>query len=318
MNLEFHYWISLFVALKAGIDHDTAWCIACSSQLCDDRNIKIPLEGPRGKDYIPATHSYDIEQSKDADLIRKAYHFIPGSYEEANSIRSEGSAPPDVVTPNSILSKQLLISALKTRNPYRIGIALHAYADTWAHANFSASSHPGNILYPDDIIPPIGHAQALFKPDRLNEQWDDPRLLETEKHINNRKRFMHAARMIYKYLCTFNKRSYEDVDLMEIELELLWGSRGSKTGLERKYEYVTVCSVPDYDAALWFSEAGLPCDDTNENRLTTLIKKGRSFLQQYMYPKPLSIDSAYYQSRLYAWALAANAHLEEFKRYYSS
>ena len=40
--------------------------------------------------------------------------------------------------------KKLLIEGLKTRNLYRVGIAIHTYTDSWAHQNFSGLDEEWN------------------------------------------------------------------------------------------------------------------------------------------------------------------------------
>ena len=93
-----------------------------------------------------------------------------------------------------------ITAALKTRNLFRIGIALHTYADSWAHQNFSGLLEDWNSVEKRSPVPAIGHAQAFRKPDDPGLMWSDPRLVPANAHIVNRDRVLAAARMIYKYL----------------------------------------------------------------------------------------------------------------------
>jgi len=77
---------------------------------------------------------------------------------------------------------------------YRIGIASHAYIDTWAHQNFVGvdDSFNGFDMNP---IPNVGHADALFNPDTINNTWNDNRLVD--RYINNNARFISAAEHLF-------------------------------------------------------------------------------------------------------------------------
>ena len=96
----------------------------------------------------------------------------------------------------------MLGAALKNNNPYRIGIALHTYADTWSHQNFTGLHQNWNSVYPwynifKSIAPNIGHAEAGHSPDAISDTWTDHRLGEK---IDNRKRAFEATGEIYKTL----------------------------------------------------------------------------------------------------------------------
>jgi len=71
---------------------------------------------------------------------------------------------------DSANARAVLKKALDSDNPCRLGIALHSYADTWSHQNFSGLQEPWNSVYPwynifKSIAPNIGHAEAGHLPD---------------------------------------------------------------------------------------------------------------------------------------------------------
>jgi hypothetical protein len=324
MNLEFHYWIVLFLAKRAGLPYEEALTVAYSSQLVDDRTYPISICGSRGSDELLATQSYSSSDESALRDVRLAFHFVPGSREEASALRLDGAACPLVVTPNGPRAKALLVSALKTRNPYRVGIALHAYADTWAHANFSGTIDSTNAFVIDDPIPPLGHAPALKRPDALNEIWEDPRLLPAHALVNNRVRFTAAARMIYKYLATYARKSFDDVDSVEKELLDLWGRSGEKGRAERFADYAIAAEAPPYERDAWLVAAGLAeaasfeaAGETKmERAFASVIRRGDEWLRSRVSVRSYTVVDEFYKSDLAHWNEAAKAHLAAFAEYH--
>ena len=77
---------------------------------------------------------------------------------------------------------------------YRIGIATHAYADTWAHQNFVGWYDFFNDISLD-VKPDIGHANAEHHPDWPAHRWEDSRLINDQ--VDNADRFFAAAKEMY-------------------------------------------------------------------------------------------------------------------------
>ena len=80
-------------------------------------------------------------------------------------------------------------------------MALHAYADTWAHERFSAFHEDWNRVYTGifkGLPPNIGHAEVYHKPDEISETWVDERF--GKKKIDNRERALLAAEQIFGFL----------------------------------------------------------------------------------------------------------------------
>ena len=154
------------------------------------------------------------------------FHFLPG---DNNLELGEGKKNPLSTTPDSANGKALLGAALESGDPYQIGIALHTFADTWSHQNFSGLQESWNAVYPwynvfKSIAPNIGHAESGHSPDVISEDWTDHRL---GKKISNRKRALSATAAIYK---TLRKHSGKGP---------LWG--------EVKSDMRQIINAPDYD-----------------------------------------------------------------------
>ena len=142
-----------------------------------------------------STKSLDIMVQK---YVYIPFHFLPGD----KTVDIDGEINAFSTTPNSENAKILLGNALKSENPYLIGIALHTFADTWSHQNFTGFDEEWNSVYPQynifkRLVPDIGHAEAGHSPDVISENWTDHRIRE---EIKNWKRALSAAGEIYKAL----------------------------------------------------------------------------------------------------------------------
>ena len=59
----------------------------------------------------------------------------------------DGKKNPLSTTPASPNATVVLKKALASGNPYLLGIALHTYADTWSHQNFTGMQEGWNSVY---------------------------------------------------------------------------------------------------------------------------------------------------------------------------
>jgi len=130
--------------------------------------------------------------------IYPVFHFIPGEPDACTARRRDGKMHLLNTTPDSEIANALIDDALATSGEtrlYRIGIATHAYVDTWAHQNFVGwFDYFNNIGL--DIKPDKGHADAEHHPDWPSHRWEDERLVESTVH--NTSRFLEAARKLYR------------------------------------------------------------------------------------------------------------------------
>lgn len=210
MEKDFHYHLIFAIARITGFE--SAQTIAISSQFVDDNNEgqfsiddrpaafpeKIPADGGH---YYPIMTQSLSPKSLDPYVQKYVYvpfHFIPGD----NTIAIDGKRNPLSTTPASPNATAVVNKALESDNPYQIGIALHSYADTWSHQNFTGLQEGWNAVYPwynvfKSIVPNIGHAEAGHSPDVISEDWTDHRF---EEKIDNRKRAFKAVTEIYKIM----------------------------------------------------------------------------------------------------------------------
>jgi hypothetical protein len=208
MEKDFHYFLTYALLKLAGFGHPDL--IAYSSQFVDDNNEgQFAVEGEEisfpeklranGGYYYPIMTQSLSPKSLDPYVQKYVYvpfHFLPGD----NSVQINGKKNPLSATPDSPNAREVLSRALQSDNPYQIGIAIHTFADTWSHQNFSGMREDWNAVFPwynlfKSLVPNIGHAEVGHLPDIISESWTDYRL--GARKIDNRKRALEAAEAIY-------------------------------------------------------------------------------------------------------------------------
>jgi hypothetical protein len=324
MNIEFHYYALYYIARNAGFADSEASTIAIASQMVDDCVAPWEIRSARGSKFTSVTQNYRFWDESVAEKIYRPFHFLPGDVGKASRRRRDGRAGPGVVTEDSTLARELLISALKARNLFRIGIALHAYADTWAHQNFSADLEPQNALEQSSPVPPVGHLHALKKPDNPRLRWRDPRLEGEASEISNSNRFAAAATMIYRFLCTYQRRGFLDASLVVEKLESTWSSGGSSDSAARASDYIVDLDVPPYERNAWPLGAGGAASGPlgGESDPYSAGYDRFSWLQNAAARASTALGSVvgfipeagYFGSPFERWNLAVEAHRAEFAR----
>lgn len=240
MQIDFHYCTIRVLAEKAGFNHEDAQTIAIASQYIDDatlyRPIRLPkflkFDSPRIKgnyfDPVCTAHKgFQMFTDFNKSIQMKVYlsfHFLPSKIYENQHIYDY------LVSPNSQFAQRLVTNALDyiKQNPenrnlglIKLGIALHTFADTFAHQGFSGRHNCENnvenvfILHRNNkwyklsrfrrfrakLMPEIGHAEALSLPDYPFKIW---RYIQSENKAvvrNNIDIYIEAANEIYKILC---------------------------------------------------------------------------------------------------------------------
>ncbi len=262
MNIEFHYYITYILAREAGFDPEDAYKIAYSSQYVDDNSIHYYINFENG-DHFFSTVSQTMDITKPSPKRQKIYplfHFIPGDPDSPTARRKDGRKHLFNTTPDSENARFLLRRALDTSDLYRIGIAVHAYADTWAHQNFVGLKDDFNAMpgFVEALLPNIGHADARHEPDIVNNRWKDERLVEELEVIDNNARFIEAAERILSFLWEHRNpgkkgppEAWQDLKarlLDAMDETYLWGGddRARKRAYVKIYE-----EMPEYDEKAW-------------------------------------------------------------------
>jgi len=312
MNVEFHYYSTAFLAVKAGFSLEDATTLAYAGQYVDHHQRAYHIHAPRGTVYSPPTQDFSFWDQTTVDQVLAPFHFLPAGRDQEASVRRDGAVSVWDVRPHSGPAKRLLVEALKTRNLYRIGLALHTFSDTWAHQNFTARNEEWNRLDPSNRLPSPGHAQAGFAPDLWLEVWDDPRL--TEPRVTNLVRFADCARKVYRYLCTFRGKDFRaDEDAVADRLKaLVLAGTGRDSVDDRAVEFVLELNLEPYDRTRWLDEAlENPDDGPSAWPLLDQVKKaGEEVLNRtgLSRPRRLRAKPGFEDRPLARWIAAAEEH----------
>jgi len=269
MDTEFHYWMTGIIAKAAGFEESEAKTIAYASEYVDenDRSIKV-LDRSNGEVYENfISQTMNILKPK-SELMRiyPIFHFLPGDPQADIARRRDGKMHILNTTPNNENANKLMDEAFGADEElrlYRIGIATHAFADTWAHQNFVGwYDYFNNIGL--DVKPDIGHADGEHHPDWPAHRWVDERLVDAQ--LDNRHRFLSAAEAIFKRYCAYQasiNREDKSAELEALETRLDDAMGKGFTGSENfykeerieKYKALLGDGWEDFDEMVWFDEA---------------------------------------------------------------
>lgn len=256
MQKDFHYDVIYVLAIWAGFASDEAFKIAYASQYVDDANNTGRIKFTNKASYTRTSSAHEnldiVDNANDVEDHNTwlPFHFLPG-----NAGYKRGQAPTMdfenllVCTPDSYVARDMIKEAIRSCNKanglHRFGIALHTYADTWAHHGFigrvTTKNKVHNIrrkllnenLKEIDIIDelknrgidtflPVGHGPALSNPDMpFFEEWRFEYFDERgEQVFRNTDSFIEAAGTIIKVMRFFQdyrKNSiFTDDDLASI------------------------------------------------------------------------------------------------------
>lgn len=209
MDTEFHYWMTAIIAERAGFSREEATTIAYASEYVDENDVSIEVayRDRRKKPYrnfVSQTMNI-LKPRRELMRVYPVYHFVPGDPEAETARRRDGRMHMLNTTPDSENARALFEAAFRAPQHirlYRIGIATHMYADTWAHQNFVGWFDSHNHL-DMEFKPNIGHADAEHHPDWPAHRWEDNRLVDSR--IDNRTRFLDAAEAVFKRYCRYIK-----------------------------------------------------------------------------------------------------------------
>ncbi len=236
MQLDMHYYSVLYLSLAAGFKPDEAYKIAYSSQYVDDareyRPIQLIDESNAIKCFDPVCTQHMSLQAFSESISDKVFfpfHFVPVG---------TGDSPDERVITRPINENNLhlktFLEARASKNPFRLGIALHALADSYSHQYFSGEwstvneiSHmrcvlrrrvmPSNLVQSFFIViweylkrfgqwlytlgaPEIGHVKAYKVPDYPHAVW---RFKDYNGHHvkrSNPDSFIRSSMEMYKHL----------------------------------------------------------------------------------------------------------------------
>ncbi|HBW33898.1 DUF6765 family protein [Desulfosporosinus sp. BICA1-9] len=247
MNRDAHFYAVLAFCRACGFKKESAHIIAYASQLVDDakinliyfkksgHNVEHELVDNRLAFFNMATcHSYfRIKTFNYEALINNtcAFHFVPGCKGENFTQKLRCGEESPVIL-------DILSDAFHERDLIKLGIVLHAYADTFAHQGFSGLVSKVNDIksceaqskvswglidrsinfvkqlnqdrfetYFDHFRPAYGHCQAMDYPDLPYLKWsydydysDEFNGSYENVEIDNKERYQRAFRSIKRHV----------------------------------------------------------------------------------------------------------------------
>ncbi|KWT78407.1 DUF6765 family protein [Candidatus Magnetominusculus xianensis] len=272
MERDFHYNIIYSIARLTQCNEPEI--IAHASQFADDNSerwfgeegaeIPFPEKIPysTGGHYCPIMTQSMSPLSVDPYIQKFVYvpfHFLPGN---DMTISVKGKTNPLSTTPNSQNAQNLLMKALQSNDPYRLGIALHTFADTWSHQNFTGIQEDWNSVYPwynvkKYLVPNIGHAEAGHSPDVISEIWTDHRLDVGMRQIENKTRAIDAVKEIYSTLRTYTGKgpAWNDVKKGYTDINSAVDFDARIDAISNFVQNQVKEAVPAYDNNTWINDA---------------------------------------------------------------
>lgn len=219
MKKDFHYYLVYALLNDNGFNKNEAAKIAYASQYVDDCNEQQSFDNVLFKNeiqwgdqllhgIITQTMSIETLNTQNQYYVLIPFHFIPGN-NPAKMFDGKSNRYATMPATHSVIADEIFDDALKTNNPYRIGITLHAIADTFSHQNFLGLEDDWNSVYPwyspYSIVPNIGHAEVGDSPDLISDDWTDKRYAKKNQKINNANRTREAVEYIFKKLYAYKK-----------------------------------------------------------------------------------------------------------------
>lgn len=246
-------------------------------------NFKKRIKGEYFDPICTAHRGIQYISGLNKDVQKKVYipfHFLPPLKYEQGVCYNYCCVPNGSL--NRILIKQAIDKLKISQNEKRtlaliqLGIALHTYADSWTHQFFSGrqSARDNDIerihIFKKDayeplpfldqiklnIIPAIGHAEALNFPDQSHLKWkfehDSSGIQYTR---DNTAIFLEAANNIFNILCEGNNKSCNWNILVNKINECFSVPSDSIKDKFQKYRELFPEIIFDYDEHDWRNQA---------------------------------------------------------------
>lgn len=244
MQIDFHNGVTYIVARLAGFDHTEADVIAYSAQYVDDATNSGLIRFDDGSIFNHISSAHKLLDYRNFRALANyqvwiPFHFLPGNEELPADQNLEGSFVNKLICrPNSHIAQDMLRECIQIRQTqhgiYRLGIAMHVYADTWAHQGFAGVNHPVNVASklldsrgnPDlkltkkvkayfrnkvvgsftghvlSGVFPLGHGAVLGHPDKPFLRWGYTNGLKEKISRDNPQEYLEAA----EHMCQWMQR----------------------------------------------------------------------------------------------------------------
>ncbi len=156
MQIDFHHTVTYVVARLAGFTKQEAEIVAHSSQYVDDAVNSGYITFRNGAIYSRISSAHKMLDYRNFEELANhkvwiPFHFLPGNEGKKAGDNLNGEFIKKIICrPDSYVAKDIVKACiLDKKKPYslhRLGITMHAYADTWAHQGFAGVNDEINIV----------------------------------------------------------------------------------------------------------------------------------------------------------------------------
>ncbi len=156
MQIDGHHTLTYIAARLAGYGKRTASIIAYSAQYVDDATNSGIIHFKNGAIYSRISSAHRMLDYRNSDELANhqvwvPFHFLPGNGGKPAGDNPNGSFIRKLICyPDSHVARDMLRAcASDIKKPYafhRLGIAMHVFADTWAHQGFAGVNHNINVV----------------------------------------------------------------------------------------------------------------------------------------------------------------------------
>jgi len=245
MQIDGHHTLTYIAARLAGFPHRQASIIAYSAQYVDDATNHGTIRFDNGAMYSRISSAHKTLDYRNSDALANhrvwiPFHFLPGNDgKAADENTGRGFIKKLVCSADSPVARDMLRACINDMDkPYglhRLGIAMHVYADSWAHQGFAGVNHRINevskmksnnksldrkffqkiLNYFISETFPLGHGAALSYPDIPSLVWEYKNGDNKKIQRNNLEMFVDATDKMCKAMqCYRAKDTMMNLDAM--------------------------------------------------------------------------------------------------------
>jgi hypothetical protein len=285
LELDFHYYAVCRLAALAGFSKSDARTIAYASQYVDNSTESEPIQPFEDQYFDTARTAHYQLKGFTWNVQKKIYlpfHFLPQTIRWESPFKFFYITRPATGEKNE-LATRLVEDALtepdKRFRLIRLGVALHAVADSFSHFGFSGREHDENNVgaiwfkdngkwdhrffetHADLFVPRIGHMEAYRFPDQPWRVWKYEDNNGNAIPRNNTDWCLKGAALIYQFLSA--ARTGKPIDLCRKldrdfpeDYETMAALFAKPGSLEKRCaRWKDYTGAPEYDRHLWRRQA---------------------------------------------------------------
>lgn len=223
MQIDGHHTMTYVAARLAGFSHKESSVVAYCAQYVDDANNSGVIEFDNQAMYSRISSAHKTLDHRNSDELANHQVWIPFHFLPGNGGKPAGENPGErfirklVCKPDSHVARDMLRLCVADHDkPYalhRLGVAMHVYADTFAHQGFAGVIHEINEVknlssnnkskdkrFIEKIANyfisesfPLGHGAALSHPDSPYLVWEYTNGLKEKVKRDNPATFIEAV-----------------------------------------------------------------------------------------------------------------------------